>query len=351
MYSQQEKKHTSLDTDFYYGTILEHSPKIGHLITRHPQGFLLRYNYHSFGKEAWQRRHNYPDWGFSFTYQDMKNQSLGEIYGIFSHINWYFFNRNVQLSIGQGIGYATNPYDKVTNFRNNAYGSHLLSATFLKLNYHKPQIWNKIGVQAGISLFHFSNGAIKLPNTSTNTFAFNFGLNYQIGNRSPRNFIKDGKVEKIEESIKFNLALRFGVNENKIVGLGQYPFFILVASADKRLTRSSSLVLGSELFVSYFLKELIDFEAQTFIDRKPSDDIDFKRAGVYIGYELRINKLAPFVNLGYYFYNPFGFGEAFYNRAGIKRYFGKKEKIFGLLSVKAHAAKAEALEFGIGYRF
>ena len=351
LYSQEDEKHTSLDTDYYYGTILEHSPKIGHLITGHPEGFLLRYNYHSSGKEAWQRRHNYPDWGFSFAYQDMKNPSLGEMYGVFSHINWYFFKRNLQLSVGQGVGYMTNPYDKENNFRNSAYGSHLLSATFLKLNFHKPNIWNRIGVQAGISLFHFSNGAVKLPNTSTNTLAFNFGVNYQMDDRREIDYMNNDDDEKITEPIKFNLALRFGINESSVVGLGQYPFVIIVAYADKRLSRSSRIVFGSELFLSYFLKELIDYQVAAFPERDNTDDYDFKRAGVFIGYELQINKLAPFVNLGYYYYNPFGFGDAIYNRIGLKRYFGKKEEIYGLMSVKSHAAKAEALEFGIGYRF
>ena len=275
LYSQEDKKHTSLTTDYYYGTVLEHSTKIGHLITGHPEGFLLQYNYHSFGKEAWQRRHNYPDWGFSFTYQDLKNPSLGEIYGIFSHINWYFFKRNVQLSVGQGIGYATNPYDKETNFRNNAYGTHLLSATFLKLNFHKPQIWNRIGLQAGVSLFHFSNGAVKLPNTSTNTFAFNFGLNYQIDDMDELDYIKKGDDEKFTEPIKFNLALRFGVNETSVVGLGQYPFFIFVAYADKRLSRSSRLVFGSEFLLSYFLKELMDYQEVAFPERRQYEELRF----------------------------------------------------------------------------
>jgi len=351
VYGQENQKQTYVDADFYHGTVLEHSLKIGHLITDHPVGFLIRYNYKTFGKKEWQRRHNYPDWGFSFTYQDMKNPWLGEIYGIFSHINWYFFQRNVQLSVGQGVGYTTNPYDKETNFRNNAYGTQLMSATYLKLNYHKPNIWNKIGLQAGVSFFHFSNGAVKLPNTSTNTFAFNVGVNYQLDDTSELNYIKVDD-EPLTEPIKFNLALRFGLNESTVVGLGQYPFFIVVAQLDKRLSRSSSVVVGSELFVSYFLRELINYNARAIPEESNSNDHDFKRAGIFVGYQFRINKLAPFVNLGYYYYRPYTrFGNKIYNRIGIKRYFGQKEEIYGLLSVKSHAAKAEALEFGIGYRF
>jgi len=348
---EDHKTQFSLEADYFYGTILEHSPKIGHLITGHPDGFILQYNFKTFGEKEWERRHNYPDWGFSIAYQDMKNPSLGELYGVYSHISWYFLKRHLKISIGQGIAFATNPYDADTNLRNNAYGSTLQGATLLKLNYHNPNIWKGIGLQTGISLFHYSNGNFKAPNTSTNTLAFNLGLNYQLGKNPDITYIKKEKKEKYSEPIHFNLALRSGVNESDVIGLGQHPFFIISAFADKRISKSSSLVLGSELFLSYFLKELINFRSIAFPTEGVSGDEDFKRVGVFIGYEFRINKLAPFVNLGYYIYQPYSFESSIYNRLGLKRYFGKKEKIYALLGVKSHAAKAEALEFGIGYRF
>lgn len=350
IFSQDNKKQTFIETDYFYGTILEHSPKIGHLITGHPEGFMLQYNFKTFGEKEWERRHNYPDWGFTMALQNMKNKSLGEVYGVYSHISWYFLKRRLKLSIGQGIAYATRPYDSETNFRNIAYGSNLLSATFLKINYHIPNIWREIGLNAGISLFHNSNGNIKAPNAGTNTFAFNLGINYQTSFNSKIDYITKEKKEKYTEPIHLNFAMRFGINESDI-GFGQYPFFIASAFADKRISKSSSVVLGSELFVSYFLKELINFRSIAFPDEGTSGDEDFKRVGVFAGYQLRINKLAPFVNLGYYVYQPYSFESRLYNRLGLKRYFTKDEKIFALISVKSHAARAEALELGVGYRF
>lgn len=348
----QEKKKTyrSLESDYFYGTIFEHNPAIGHLITHHPEGFALQYNFKTFGEQEWERRHNYPDWGFTFAFQDMKNPNLGELYGLYSHISWYFLNRNLKLSIAQGIAYATNPYDAETNFRNNAFGTSLLSATALKLNYHRPNIWNGIGLQTGISLFHYSNGNFKAPNTSTNTFAFNLGLNYQLDTENEPAYIPKGEREKYTEPIKINLVLRTGINESDVIGLGQHPFLVVTAFADKRLSKTSTISVGSELFLSYFLKELIEFRAISLPEFNLSDDEDFKRVGVFVGYEMRIHKLAPFVNFGHYIYYPYDFEGRTYNRIGLKRFFGKKEQIFAIVSVKSHAAKAEAVEFGVGVR-
>ena len=69
-FAQQDSKQFSLDANFFYGTILEHNPDISHLITGHPNGMILSYNRKTYGHKAWESRYNYPDWGFSFVYQN-----------------------------------------------------------------------------------------------------------------------------------------------------------------------------------------------------------------------------------------------------------------------------------------
>jgi len=347
---EKDNRFSTIEAHYFYGAILEHNPDIGHLITHHPEGFVLQYNIKSFGLQEWERRLNYPDWGFTFSYQDMKNSVLGELYGLYSHISWYFLKRNLRLSVGQGVAFATNPYHPDDNYLNNAFGSSFLSATNLKLNYHRENIWEGIGFQAGISLFHYSNGNFTTPNTSINTFAFNLGLNYNL-NQDPLPEYVPFEREKYTEPIKINVLLRFGLNESDVIGMGKFPFVIVSAFADKRLSKSSSVYAGTEFFLSYFLKELIEYRYVAYPEDNLSGDEDFKRVGIFAGYQFRINKLAPFVNAGYYIYYPYDFEGRMYNRLGIKRYIGEKDQIFGIVSVKAHAAKAEAVEFGVGVRF
>ena len=54
------------------------------------------------------------------------------------------------MRLAQGIAYATNPYDRDSNFRNLAYGTKFMPSTYLSLNYNKLNIWNGIGIQAGL---------------------------------------------------------------------------------------------------------------------------------------------------------------------------------------------------------
>ncbi len=346
--SQEEKiKHRySFDANTFYGSIILHNPDISHLIAEHPNGFVLGYNRKTFGEKAWQQLYNYPDLGASFIYHNSNNHTLGDNYGLYAHFNFYFLKRNVQLRFGQGVSYATNPYDRNDNFRNNAYGSKFLSSTFLMLNYHKENIFKGLGFKAGISLIHYSNANVRAPNTSTNTLAFNAGLVYTLQEDEPE-YIKRAK-EKIIEPFRYNFVFRTGINESDNIGAGQFPFYIFSGYADKRLGRRSALQLGTDAFFSNFLKELIRFQSVSFPENNVAADTDFKRVGIFVGHELFINKLSVTTQLGYYVYYPFDFEGRIYNRVGLKRYFG--DKIFGSLSLKSHGAAAEAVEFGVGIR-
>ncbi|MGI9553159.1 MAG: acyloxyacyl hydrolase [Aurantibacter sp.] len=338
----------TLDASPFYGSILLHNPDISHLIQEHPGGLILGLSRKTYGHEEWEELYNYPDLGYSFVYQDMKNATLGKNFGLYAHYNFYFFKRNLQFRIGQGIAYTTNPYDKNENFRNNAYGSDFMSSTYLMLNFHRENIVRGLGFKAGISIVHYSNANVKAPNTSTNTFALNAGLTYDLSGGLPSEYISTANREKAKEPLRYNIAFRTGVNESDVIGSGQHGFYIFSGYADKRLGRKSAVQLGADIFFSNFLKELIRYQSIAFPEYGISADDDYKRVGLFIGHELFINKMSIIAQLGYYVYYPFDFEGRVYNRVGLKRYFGKK--FFGEITLKSHGAAAEAVEFGVGIR-
>ena len=347
----QENQHTSyFDANFYRGNIALHNNDILHLIQGHPEGVILSWNKKTYGFNAWEQRYNYPDYGVTFAYQNLKNEVLGNNVSLYAHYNFYFLNRNLMFRIGQGIGYAPNPYDKEENYRNIAFGTHLLSSTMMLLNYKKERIIDNFGLQAGFSLIHYSNANVKAPNASINTMAFNLGVTYNLDAEEPEYIttIAEGKKEKFTQPIKYNVAFRSGINESDVVGSGQFPFYIVSAYADKRINVKSALQLGAEVFFSNFLKELIYYKSVSFPEENISGNEDYKRVGVFVGHELFINKTSLETQLGYYVYYPFDFEGRVYSRIGLKRYIN--EKWFGALTLKTHTAKAEAVELGIGVR-
>ena len=344
----QEKQHDSyFDVNYIYGNIALHNNDILHLITGHPEGLILSWNKKTFGNKAWEQRYNYPDYGASFIYQNLKNDVLGDIYGLFAHYNFYFFKRRLMLRIGQGFAYSTNPYDRETNHRNIAFGSDILSSTYLMLNYKKERIFDRFGIQAGLVFTHFSNANFKAPNTSINVLSLNLGVTYKLDEKDSE-YIKAETNEKFTQPIKYNFVFRSGINESDVVGSGQFPFYIVSAYADKRINHKSALQLGADMFFSNFLKKHIRYNAVAFPNDNIDPDTDYKRVGLFAGHELFINRLSVVTQFGYYVYYPFDFEGQFYQRIGMKWYFD--DKWFGALTLKTHAAKAEAVEFGIGIR-
>lgn len=343
---ESEVKPYTVGFNYFYGNIAEHSKDIAHLITGHPQGFIASYNRKTYGLNEWERRYNYPDWGFTFIYQDLDNEFLGQTYGVYGHYSFYFLKRAVYVKIGQGIGYANSPFDIVENKKNTAFGSHLLSTTFLQLNYQK-KLFDNISVQAGLSVIHYSNGNVRAPNNSTNSITANLGIVYAPKNQVIPEFIPD-KKEKYTEPITFNFVFRGGITQSDRLGLGRHPFYVGSVFADKRINKKSTLQGGVDVFFAEFLREQIAFEAIALPGLGTRGDEDWRRVGVFLGHELLFGRVALVTQLGYYVYYPYDFEGRVYARVGLKRYFGKD--FFGVVTVKAHGAKAEGVEFGIGYR-
>lgn len=349
MFSQtSEPNHSSFDVNYITGNILLHNPNVLHLIKEHPEGVILSWNKKTYGKNDWEQRYNYPDYGVSLIHQNFKNEVLGHNIGLYAHYNFYFFNRELMFRIGQGLAYATNPYDRVENHKNIAFGSKILSSTYAMLLYKKENIVDQFGIQVGLSFIHFSNANVKAPNTSVNSISFNIGVNYNLEATQPEYQYNLEDDKKFTEPWKFNFVFRGGINESDIVGSGQFPFYIFSAYTDKRINRKSALQFGADLFYSKFLKELIYYESVAVPENNVNGNEDYRRAGVFVGHELFINKLSLVTQFGYYFYYPFDFEGQFYQRIGLKRYFGNKW--FAALTLKTHAAKAEAVELGIGIR-
>ncbi|MBX2829375.1 MAG: acyloxyacyl hydrolase [Flavobacteriaceae bacterium] len=350
LFAQEDDRDTSYwDSQYYYGTMLRHNTNVAHLVTNQPSGLILSYNRRTTGDQYWQQAFNYPDWGASFIYQNFNTEVLERNFGLYGHYNFYFFKRHLQFRVGQGIAYTTNTFDIDSNFKNAAYGSSLLSSTYFLLNFQKQRVYNGLGFQLGLSLIHYSNGNFKAPNTGTNVVAATLGLNYDFDtDRQIAYRASTDTSQEYSEKITYNFVFRGGVNEGDIIGLGQHPFAVVSAFADKRLNYKSTLQLGVEAFFSTFLEKEIEYRSVSFESSGLNGDEDYKRVGVFVGHELRLGDVAIPTQLGYYVYWPYEFELRVYSRVGVKYYI--TDRWFGVASLKSHAAKAEAIEFGIGIR-
>ena len=336
-----------LSAEFMQGAIFEHKKQISHLITNHPWGIRISLDQGTNGSETWQSRYNYPDIGLSFIYMNYKNETLGQTYALAPHYKFYITKNKKSLSqfgykIAFGLAYNTQKYDRETNNKNNVLSTDLSFAVLFE-GWYQYKVNNKLGIKTSVSMTHFSNAAWKKPNSGINIFSLNFGLSYYL-NSSPVEYVINEEEALKEKSIGYTLTISGGAHEAVRINTGTYPFFVTSAFIDKRLNRKSRLGLGLEWFYSISLKKFREDDYWL----AEGDDPDFNRVGIALSHELTVNEFSVLTQAGYYLYDPYSVFDPIYLRLMLRRYFGAK--IYGSVAVKSHAAKAEAAEFGIGYR-
>lgn len=345
----QQKDTYAVEFSFLRGNVLPHKEDMYNLINGHPEGFMVDFLIRTHGSEEWQKTYNFPDYGGYFLYQDFKSQPLGECYAVGALYNFYFLNRHLKLRLSEGIAITTNPYDKVTNSKNIAFGTKLLDNTNIGLSYDNQMLFKNVGFHAGLLFSHYSNGRVRTPNSGINTYLLNVGLNYNFDDE--KKIVNDttiGVKKSYRGPIKYNFVLRSGLNESPIIRSGQRPFYHLGFYIDKRLSRKSGLQLGTELFLTNSFKDYISYYAVAYPETHIDPNTDYKRVGIFVGHELFINRISLEAQIGYYVYRPFKVGESVYDRVGVKYYL--TDKIFTSFTIKTHLFLAEALEFGIGVK-
>ena len=341
----QDERFWKISAQVHQSFIMKPTDGIAHLIRSHPNGITLQANRLSTGVEPWQKHYNFPDRGYTLKLLNHQNEVLGKSIAIMPHYRFYFTNidgtSQITFRTGLGFAYNTNPYDPVTNNKNNLLGSTLGYSMDLALGY-SVKLGDRIDGLLEISYTHLSNASFRRPNSGVNLLSSNLGLQYQLSAERPeRNSIS------VEKKKGFGTLVSFatGFSEAQVVGSGTFPFYVGQLGVEYRLNNVSAISLGTEAFWTLSLKEDIDFPT----DINDQGSLDYKRMSINIGHELFIARTSFIVQVGHYYYRPYNAFKRFYQRYGLRYYF--TPSVYGSFSIKTHYGNTETAEFGIGYKW
>ncbi|MBI9040137.1 acyloxyacyl hydrolase [Lutibacter sp.] len=351
LFSQNETQlFHSFQTEFFIGKPIEHDKKLDNAIQGNSYGLLLSWNKKNENPTEFNKLYNYPENGYSFIYQNFNSTVLGEAFGVYRHFTYNLTpkkDNSLSLTTAFGFGYLTKKYDAINNNQNLAIGSNLNVSAYVKLQYFKFLIRKKLRLNAGLSLLHFSNVSVKNPNLGINTVSLHVGINYKIGNfKTISNKIID-TVKVQSQPINFNLVLRGGYNESLIIDSGLFSFYTVSIYGSKKLNNYTTVTSGIDFFDSKFLKHHINYINST--ENKNYNENNYRRAGIFVGHELTQNNYSFISQIGYTFYSHYTYISRVYERFGFKHKL--TENLFSEISLKVNLFRAEALEFGIGYKF
>ncbi|MDN4164929.1 acyloxyacyl hydrolase [Cytophagales bacterium LB-30] len=328
---------------YYKGFILKHSPDIGHLITYHPDGVEVFYEKHLSGTEDWHAAYGYPWVGHSLSYFSLGNEVLGDILAASTYMSFPFWqNKGIQIrgEIGTGLGFATRPYDPETNNQNTILGSRFSVQMRGAINT-QWQINPNWQARLNVGITHFSNGAIRLPNKGINLVSANIGLQKTIQYTEKPSPPTSSAHEK---EWQYSFLLQLGRSQAQPMGRAVKPFITFQSYAGWRANAKSSWLIGGDYFINWAIKESLE---QSFFLRGQTKP-DFKRIGLTLGHELHLGDLSLLTQVGYYVYEKLPQKDILYQRYGLRYQWYQNISINMFL--KTHAAKAEALEWGLGIR-
>ncbi len=149
-------------------------------------GIDLRIGFQTTGKFEWEQLLKYPQYGFGFstyfyTERDVTDL-LGQPSAVYAFGNLPFYrskNEKFYLSFdpSTGLAYDLNGYDPEENPFNDAEGSDIL----FYFNFGLSGVHflsERMDLNYGLNLIHFSNGRLRTPNLGVNMAGIDLGLRY-----------------------------------------------------------------------------------------------------------------------------------------------------------------------------
>ncbi|HNX86621.1 MAG TPA: acyloxyacyl hydrolase [Bacteroidales bacterium] len=353
LYSPNLMFEAKVHYGFFYAHHLELYQYNGHF-----PAFEVNVQKITYGKHKWQRDFNYPGYGIVLYYCGLgNNPSLGQAFAIMPTINFPLiktrtFSLGFRFSLG--VGYLTKRFDRIDNYKNLAIGSHINAAVNLMAEA-RFRINPSFSVSTGVSLQHFSNGSLKLPNNGINTPLVNVGVAYQPFKENKKITDRfyppvDPYSAILQQILDFNFGFSLGWKNQKAVTGESFLVYHLWENTLVKLSRKSQLGIGFDL--SYDPSQKTVYQLY-YMDLNGKEDTTvtnwkFIYPGINAVYNLTLGKVGILLNFGYYLHvmKP---TKSIYQKISVQYNFSKHW--FANLMLKVVWGKAEYIGYGMGYRF
>lgn len=326
-----------------YGFLMPHRQVMQYLVQAHSPSLEIFYEKINSGNKYWHRLYNYPATGVTFyaCYTgNMKN--LGNAYGIYAHRHLHFINKKAvewNMRLGLGLGYLEKVFNRIDNNKNYAIASHI-NGMIVLANEFKIK-FKKVDLGAGVSFTHFSNGAFKVPNLGINIPSIFFSINYKCNPDFEKITLPDQNFIRQNTIIT---GASIGFKEIMPANGPKYPCITLTGQYLYQARPKSAFTTGIDIF--YTPSIYYQIMADTLPDAKKTD---YTQLGIIAGYELCMGKLSALLQLGVYAITKSKYDGYLYHRLGVRYYF--TDNIYANLTLKTHFAKADFIEWGLGYCF
>ncbi|MBK9149285.1 MAG: acyloxyacyl hydrolase [Flavobacteriales bacterium] len=327
----------------HYGFLWAHRPASWILVEGHAGAGEVFIERRVEGDREWHRTYGLPRYGVLAIHTRMANpQRIGDAMSLMPYLTFPLMHGerlSLGLRVGWGVGYVSKPFDRRENTRQIAIGSRINGAMQLmpELRYEAQ----RIAVQLGLSIDHWSNGSAKQPNLGLNFLSLSLGASYALGQAPPQRSAPE-RIGFERERREYHVVAAFGVSESGRPLNGQYSVYALSADASWRVGGKGALGGGIDLFNKGDLATVLP-------GLEGKSRAALTQAGAHAGGSLLLGRGELLFQFGGYLYSPAPDDAPVYQRTGMRYRLGKR--LLASVCLKTHFATADHWEFGIGYRW
>ena len=344
-YSQQRMEH-AIEYRQKLGFLAAHRGVMAHMPKNPAVAGEFSYVFRTRGFKAYQRVYKFPAYGATLFYGQVGNQELlGNFTGAYGFAELpmvSFRNYRMDFKLGLGLGYNGNPYHPVNNPLNVALATKIngLMCLSIKSSYS----FRKNSFNVGLDVTHFSNAAWKVPNFGINMPFVSVGYARSLSSVLYFDSYEGDVMTPMSlpyERWLYSATAIFSAKQMMPIGGRRFPVYALNLSAKHFFGHKAGLELALDLI-----------SKQAILDYQPyivKSQLDIIQVGAYAAYLVPLDRFHFVFGMGAYLRDKFSPEDPMYHRIGARYYL--KNGLLLNLTLKTHWARADYLEYGIGYTF
>lgn len=311
--------------------------------------------------------YRYPYYGIGYYMGNMSNIIMSSdaqtgfgkpaaLYAFFGSPVYRSRRWTVGYSISAGLSYNFNAYDPTEAPYNVLVGSK--RNAYIDLSFDVSLLLPRHStLTTGMSFQHFSNGSYQKPNRGMNllsgTLAYQWSSYRNVDKRYAQPAIPAWKntLEGYFFAAGGVRMLDTGFDKKKPRSGKRWPCYTFSAAAMVQTSVRRKFGLGADVFYfswgEHVLRHRAREEGKESIATSEADNLAL---GLFLAHEVGYRRVWLVTDVGFY---PFGrvgdnpVSPIVYERAGVKYYFGNR--LFVGVTIKAHGAKADYVEWLVGY--
>jgi len=341
------KEHYYFSIKPKLGFLAAHRGTMGHLPKQSCRGGEISLYKRFSNDKYWKNAYRNPYAGITLYGSTVgNNEVLGQAFGAYGFLEFPFIESRhhiVTFKISSGLGYITKVFDQEENPKDVAVSTHINALICLGIQ-GRIKLNEKHHILYSIDMTHLSNGSYQVPNLGLNMPYFGLGYAYCYKSRDRPVYAPDTLASIKPRWIrKWNFAVLGIVSAKEVFPTGEkkYPVYAL-SLTERKVFRPK---VGMEVTLDIISKQAL-YGYKSYI---PKNQWKILQVGVFAGYVLPLDKFHFVLGMGAYVKDRYNPDNGLYHRLGMRYQFNNG--LVANLTLKAHWAKADYVEWGIGYTF